>query len=162
MSHFPSRFPSPVQLGKGNDRQSFWAPGIQPRCPTRTFPIKYSLPETTSSLAFTLLILSLILLMRGWVAEWGLGVSWDKTMTSYENQSWSCLSFPTFCVLWGRQEQATERRNKLCDHRSLDSRSGSKGHLKEVICPNLRQIIYNLCPDRDFLECSHKTLIMSF
>lgn len=64
-----------------------------------------------------------------WVAAWGLVVSWGKTVTSCENQSCSCLSFPTLCVLWKRQEQARERRNKLREHRSLDSASGSRGHL---------------------------------
>lgn len=75
-------------------------------------------------------MVSLILLVGEWVSGCiGLDCWLGKPMTSCENQSCSCLSFPAFCVLWKRKEQARERTNKFCDHRRLDSTSGSRGHL---------------------------------
>lgn len=79
-------------------------------------------------------------------------------MTSCENQSCSCLSFPNFCVLWKRQEQARERINKLCDHRRLDSTSGSRGHLRRS--PVLISDHLYLSRQR-FVECSHIISVMS-
>lgn len=146
MCHFPSHFRSPVQLGKGNGRVTCWIPGIPTRstyqspfwCPTWTFPTKQSLPETSSYLSFYPSD-PLPDLSGGEVSEWLHGAWFLAGIKPWHhakiNHVFPCLSLLS---VWKRQEQARERINKLCDHRSLDSTTASRSHLRRspVVIPD--------------------------